>query len=97
METEVWGKPGIEGESIVIRVRVNARDIVSVFIGDWAFTRAEHSDSGTSAAAMAAARTWLRQHRDEAHAWYGELERARRLKTKVEAGTPPKSPPGGLT
>jgi hypothetical protein len=82
MQAEVWGAPGIEGDSIVIRVRIDGRDIVPVFIGDWDFTRAEHADSLTGAAATAAAREWLRHHRDEAHAWYGELEYARREKKK---------------
>jgi hypothetical protein len=82
MQTEVCGQPGIEGDSIVIRVRVDQREIISVFIGDWAFTRTEHADATTSAAATETARQWLRQHRDEAHLLYGELELARKRKSK---------------
>lgn len=82
MKTEVYGQPGIEGDSIVIRVCVDRCHIVSVFIGDWAVTRTEHPDATASAAATETAREWLRQHREEAHLWYGELELARKRKSK---------------
>jgi hypothetical protein len=85
MRTEIWGTPGIEGDSIVIRVRVDDRDIVPVFIGHWATTRAEHSNSAVSEKATDAARAWLRDHPDEAHNWYLELEQNRRLKEQGKA------------
>jgi hypothetical protein len=80
MGTEIWGTPGIEGDSIVIRVRVDEGDIVPVFIGHWTTTRAEHANSAVIAKATDAARAWLRDHPDEAHNWYSELERNRRQK-----------------